>query len=258
MYCVIITGANGYIGKQFIKKYKKKIKFVIYNENINNKKKISEFISNTTFDVFIHLAALLRSKKKNKQEFYKTNSNSLKYISQEVCKKNKRLLFLSSSHVYKSKKKKLKENDELKPSNIYGKSKLRAENFIHKNINKFCIIRLFNLYGANMPSGTFFTDINLKIKNNEKIIIDNSIRDFVHIDDLCRLIYFIIKNNIKGTYNACSGVPTPLINVINFAEKKLNKKSNLLRKKTKTVLVGSNIKIKKRGFKFINKNIFKI
>ena len=64
MYCVIITGANGYIGKQFIKKYKKKIKFVIYNENINNKKKISEFISNTTFDVFIHLAALLRSKKK--------------------------------------------------------------------------------------------------------------------------------------------------------------------------------------------------
>ena len=258
MFTAIITGANGYIGRNLIKKYKKKINFIIYKEDINNIKKISDFILKNDFEIFIHLAGLLRSSKKSKKEIYRTNSFSLKYISKEVSKKNKKLIFISSSHVYKIKKTKLKENDKLKPTSIYGSSKLKAENLIIKNIKKYCILRLFNLYGDYMPKGSFFSDIKSKIINKKKIIIDKSVRDFVHIDDICKLIFFVCKKNINGIFNASSGLSVSLVDIINFFEKKYNQKCKLLIKKTKTCLVGSNAKIKAKGFKFKYKNIFDI
>lgn len=258
MYSVIITGANGYIGKNLIKKYKKKINFIVYKDDINNKKKIYDFILKNNFDIFIHLAGLLRSSKKSEAEIYKTNSDSLRFISESVNKKRKRIIFVSSSHVYKSKKNKIKENDKLKPINVYGKSKLKAENLIIKNIKKYCILRLFNLYGDNMPRGTFYSDIIFKIKNKKKITIDNSVRDFVHVDDVCRLLYFVSIKEINGIFNVCNGIPVSLIDMIKFFEKKYNQKTKLLIKKKKLSLVGNNAKIKKKGFKFIYKNRFKI
>ena len=89
MLTAIITGANGYIGRNLLKKYKKKINFIIYKEDINNIKKISDFILKNDFEIFIHLAGLLRSSKKSKKEIYRTNSFSLKYISKEVSKKKR-------------------------------------------------------------------------------------------------------------------------------------------------------------------------
>ena len=72
--------------------------------------------------------------------------------------KNKKIkfIFLSTSHVYKSSNKKINENFEKKPSNIYGKYKLKSENYIRKHLKDFLILRVFNIYGPNQPKGIFF------------------------------------------------------------------------------------------------------
>lgn len=255
MIKVLITGANGYVGKKLIKKYKKKINFKIYKNDINNKNKLIKFINNNEFQYFIHLAGLLRTTKKKAKTIYKTNSYSLEYISKTLNKLDKKLIFLSSSHVYKPISKKLSENDKLQPNNIYGKSKLKAENIILKNTKDFCILRLFNLFGSYQPVGSFYSDIKNKINNNKKIYIDNSIKDFVHIDDLCDIIFFIIKNKSQGIFNVCTGQGVCLKNIIYHLERKLKKKAKIQFSNTKTLMVGNNRKISKLGLKIKYKNI---
>ena len=64
--------------------------------------------------------------------------------------------------------------------------------------------------------------------------------------------------NINGIYNVSNGIPVALIDIIKFFEKKFNKKSNYILNNTISVLVGNNAKIKRKGFKFLKKNLFKI
>lgn len=257
MLRAIITGADGYVGTNFIKKYKKKINFIIYKGDITEKKKITEFIQKKKFDLFIHLAALLKSSKKKQRDIYKTNSNSLKYISSMVDKKNKKLIFISSSHVYKKKNSKIKESDELKPDNLYGKSKLKAEKFILRNSKNFCILRVFNIFGPNQPLGSFYPDMLYRIRNNKDISIDNSYRDFIYINDLCKILYFIIKKNAFGIYNVCSGKKINLQKIIYRIEKKLNKNVKIQLNNKYSSIVGNNSKITKLGLKIRYKNILK-
>ena len=78
---------------------------------------------------------------KNKNEALLTNFKSvvdiLNIVQSNKFKDFNYFLTISSSHVFKKTFKKLNENSTKKPSNFYGKSKLKLENFILKNSNKF-------------------------------------------------------------------------------------------------------------------------
>ena len=67
----------------------------------------------------------------------------------------------------------MSENSRLLPKDLYGKLKLKSENYIKKYYKKSCIIRLFNVHGKNPPKGIFYTDMLNKLKNNKKIIIND-------------------------------------------------------------------------------------
>ena len=51
----------------------------------------------------------------------------------------------------------------------------------------------------------FIPDMIEKIKNNQLIKIDKSIRDFIHVRTVSRVINFIISKEIKGVLNVGSG-----------------------------------------------------
>ena len=59
------------------------------------------------------------------------------------------VIFSSTSHVYKSREKPLKETDILRPISLYGKTKLKAEKYLLKTMSekriKICIGRIFSL-----------------------------------------------------------------------------------------------------------------
>ena len=61
-----ITGHTGILGSELIKK-NKKIKFIKFKGDITNKKNVQKWFQNNTFDIIIHLAAIVPTKivKKN-------------------------------------------------------------------------------------------------------------------------------------------------------------------------------------------------
>ena len=262
MKTVAVNGYKSYIGKNFHKYYKKKYKIIYYKDDINNLSKFKLFTKKNKFDFFIHLAGLSRLKCDiNKKLCEKTNYSSFKKIINHFNRfhKKPRVIFVSSSHVYQISKNKLTENSVTKPSTLYGKLKLKSEIFLKANYKNYCILRLFNVYGRKQPQNFFIPDIIKKIKKKEKIEINKSIRDFIHIDDVLKVIDFVINNDIKDTLNVGSSRGVSLEYIVKKISKKLNNKPllNITNKSDK--LIASIKRLRKFGYKKkINEKFFNI
>ena len=256
MKIVCVDGFNSYLGQNFYNKYKKKYKILKFKSDINNIKEIKNFINKHKISVFIRFAGLSRSNcEKYPKKCYCTNYEANKKFVNYIKTKKIKFIFLSTSHVYKSSNKKIDENFEKKPSNIYGKYKLKSENYIRKHLKDFLILRVFNIYGPNQPKGYFFSDIQEKIKNKQKIYINNSYRDFIHVNEVSRFINFSLKKDLKGILNLGSGKSFNLQKIIMMFSNKLKIPSKITKYNKTDKIVSSNKLIKNIGYKIKNENI---
>jgi len=252
MKSICITGYNSFIGKCFYQKYKKVLKIYPYKKDINNLYELKKFIQNKKITHLVNFAGLSRLKcENNKTECLITNYKSIKNIINyyKGLDKSPHFIFISTSHVYNYSKTKLKETSKTNPKTMYAKLKLRSENYIKKHCKNYTILRLFNIYGPNQPKNYFIPDIKLKIKKGDTIKIDKSIRDYIHVSEVSRIIKFIINKNISKTINVGSGKEYSLIKIVKYLSKKLKKKPILKVKNKKTMLVADISLLKSYGFK---------
>ena len=256
MKIVCIDGFNSYLGQNFYNKYKKKYKIVRFKSDINNIKDLENFIDKKKISIFIRFAGLSRSNcEKNQKKCYRTNYEANKKFVNYIKTKKIKFIFLSTSHVYKSTNKKINENFETKPLNIYGKYKLKSENYIKKYLKNFLILRVFNIYGPNQPKGYFFSDIQEKIKNKQEILINNSYRDFIHVNEVSRFINFSLKKDLRGILNLGSGKSFNLQKIIMMLSNKLKIPCKITKYNKTDKIVSSNKLIKNIGYKIKNENI---
>ncbi len=133
---VLITGANGFIGKNMIE-YLKRLNVDIYIfTRKNNINELENYINNVEF--IFHFAAVNRPE--NENDFYKYNIDLTQEIIDLILKNKKKIpiLFTSSLQV-------------VSKNNNYAKSKKQAEKIIEKyakenNVDCF-IYRLPNVFG---------------------------------------------------------------------------------------------------------------
>lgn len=253
---IIINGYKGFIASNYFKKYKNIQKIIHYKKDINKLIEFKKFIAKNRPTHIVHFAGLSRVNCiNNSKDCLKTNFQSIKKIINylNTLENKPFFIFISTCHVYGPSNKKLKETSKLNPKDLYGRYKLKSENYIKRNYENFCILRLFNVHGKNPPKGIFYTDMFQKLKNNQSITINNSVRDFIHVNEVSKIIYFIIKKNIKKTVNVGSGFGYKLNSIIN----KLIKKNKI--KKYKVTVKNKNDKIvadisllKKLGYKSAN------
>jgi nucleoside-diphosphate-sugar epimerase len=243
MKCAI-TGFNGNLGFEFIKRFPK-INFVKFKGDLRNKKYLEKWILNNDFDFFLHFAAIVpvskveKEYKTAKEINYTTTLNLIRFLK----KKNKPVWFFfsSSSHVYKYSNYKIKETSKKIPISKYGKLKLMAENSIKKKIKntkiKVCIGRIFSFTNFRQKKTYFIPSVF-----SGKIINANTYRDFIDIRDICDAIYLLMKMSKIGTYNIASGSKINLNKIINMIQnKKLsykNPKNNLYADITKLKNLG--------------------
>ena len=263
------SGKNSLLAKSFIKEYNKKFKFKCYSNNIqNNSKLIKWFKQNSDINIFINFAAITSPIycNNNKNEALLTNFKSvvniLNIIKTNNLKNFNYFLTISTSHVFKKSFKKLKETSIKKPSNFYGITKLNLEKFILQNSTKFQfkigIARVFNYYNYGKKKGFLINDIIDKLNNNDQIIHFNKIntyRDFISMKNINTALYKMISLKLVNDFNICSGQKIYLPNIINILNKKFKNKKIIFDKKKLPGLVGSNIKLKSKGWK-IKKNNF--
>lgn len=132
-----------------------------------------------------------------------------------------------------------RENDYNKTLGFYSSSKLCAESFVEtyckNNGINFQILRFSNIIG---PGDKFSAQKNAlqflveKLKVNEKIELYNNgnfWRNYLHVEELCRAIKFLIKYGKKDEkYNIGFYQNVKFSEIINYCAKKLNSKSEIV------------------------------
>ncbi len=294
---ILITGGAGYIGSHIVEqliKAKKKV-FVVDNLStgykrllhkkanfflcdIRNFKRLDRIVKQNKIQSIIHLAACLsvgESERKPKKYFSNNVIGTRNVIN--CCKKNdiKNLIFSSTCAVYKDKIKSVKENSKLEPKSVYGKTKLKGENIIKKNLIKnktnFAILRYFNVAGAS-ESGNIgqisigdqlFKNLsicskkmnpNINVYGNDYKTKDGTcIRDYIHVSDIAKIHIMVLKkinNENKNIILNCGyGNGVSVLDAIYEFQKQLGKKIKVKvkdrRKGDMEEIIANNKKIKR-------------
>jgi len=210
---VCVTGGAGYIGSHLVAALIEKGHDVVVVDSLENGTRIhpkTRFFSHDIreidqmegalvgTDVFFHLAADKRATSKDYYDMMSVNLGGTTAVA-EVAKRvgAKRFILASSAAVYSPKDTPCNEFDihvKRKPANIYGLSKLQAEEVCaflsDKDFVTVCL-RYFNVWGGeytpNAPVKSVIEHFIGNMTRDEPIEVYGqgaAIRDYVHVDDV--------------------------------------------------------------------------
>lgn len=240
---ILITGINGFLGKQLAMKLDEQNEVIgISIRNNENSQFLQNSNSNiiegdvsisSTFDkiksdidYIFHFGSPASNIlfKKDPIRCYENTVHGMFNIL-EFAKTNnvKKVIYPSSSTVYGRTLESQSENTVPKPSNIYGAAKISCESIASTYIDSVDSLglRIFAAYGPGEEQKLEFSSIiNLflqDVKNNREPVIygdGKQTRDFIYIDDTIQTIINSIDCNYSGIINVGTGVPTTFNEII--------------------------------------------
>ena len=219
----------------------------LINTNINNSEKISNILINENFDLLMHFAGFIKVEESVRypDKYFKNNTDNAIELFETCYKHNlKNIIFSSTAAAYgnPSNNESIKEDEALNPLNPYGESKVKTEEYLLKNKDKFnsIILRYFNVAGADpeLRSGLISDTPTHLIKilsevvvgKREKISIfgddyntkdGTAIRDYIHVSDLASIhleaAKYLLEKKISNIFNCGYGKGYSVLEVINTA-----------------------------------------
>ncbi len=228
---ILITGANSFVGKKYIK-YSQNSKI----DEISLIDREPEDIDFSNYDVILHLVAIVhQSKKISEKEYFKINRDLCVRTAEEAKKAGvKQFVFLSTVKVYG---KYLpgagpwNESSICEPDDAYGKSKYAAEIALKKLEDEnftVSIVRTPLVYGEDVKA-----NMRSIIKLVERFIIlplakIKNKRSFTSVENLVAFIDRIIEKKASGVFIAKDEKALSTTELVNYISKYLDKKLILI------------------------------
>ncbi len=222
---ILITGASGFIGSTAVDKalqlgyetwagirasssksylQDERINFIDlnYGDKKKLKEQLKEFVAeNGRFDYIVHSAGITKAVRKS--EFDKVNYEHVQNFADaliEIDAVPNLFIFMSTLGAMgvgdEINYTPLKCNVTPNPNTAYGKSKLKAENYLKNLLNfPYVILRPTGVYG---PRDKDYLILMRAVKNGMDIGagFKKQILTFIYIDDLVNIIFDCIENNI--------------------------------------------------------------
>lgn len=220
---VLITGSNGFIGKNLQEFYKDKYDILTANRNDD----IEYKLKNDRPDFIFHCASEIY----NDSLMFDSNIIYTKKIL-DYCKIYgiEKLITLGSSSEYGSKNNPMREVDFLDPRTMYEATKAASSMLVHGYSRAYnirsVIIRPFTVVGRNEKNHKFFPTLYKSWKLEKEINLSNAVHDFVFIDDFLLAFDIILNNNenVFDVINIGSGYKTTNYEIVNTFEQVTNYK----------------------------------
>jgi len=217
---VLVTGSSGFIGLNTCDLLRTKgyeIREVDKaNESepidISNLNRLNTVFSEFEPDVVIHLAALASVPIAEKKPFEAYSTNVIGTLNVVECanKLKAKVIFASSAAVYGDPSTlPTPETSPLIPTNVYGATKVAAENIVSLRARKWLIFRLFNVYGPKCYRSYVIPDIIRRIMQGDNPLralgTGEEKRDFVYVTDVVKAFMLGIEKDENGTFNVGCG-----------------------------------------------------
>jgi UDP-glucose 4-epimerase len=241
----LIIGGNGFIGSHLVdflisnnhkvivydiaqEKYRPPLKNVDYRINSINDL-ISLHDAMLDIDIVFHLASSSVPGTSNLDIISDVNENiisSLNILNTAILSKVKKIIYFSSGGaIYSPSINPIKEISAQFPISSYGITKCAIENYflLYSRLYNIetLIFRPSNPFGPRQMNFNQQGVISTFLKNiylNEPITVfgdGNSIKDYIYIDDLIKMVYNITISGFCGIFNVGSGIGTSLNDLIN-------------------------------------------
>ena len=171
-------------------------KFEFMNGNIQDRKSLAKAVDGC--DAVVHLAAQVGFPicKQDPDEAWRTNVLGTRLLT-EVIKDDVPLIFASTGSVYGKLSEVCTEESATEPLTIYGRSKLKAENWIMRREN-FVIGRFATAFGisSRMRLDLLVNDFCFKALKERNLIVyeKNYKRTFLYVTDMAMFFVFAIEN----------------------------------------------------------------
>jgi nucleoside-diphosphate-sugar epimerase len=230
MLTVAVTGANGFVGQRFMQ----------YKTERYNLKPVSlrdvkpESINLQGVDVIVHLAGKAHDMSlQDEQVYMHINYTLTKELADHALRSGaKHFIYVSSVKVYgEGSDEALNENSACHPEDPYGKSKLRAEEYLQTlQAGNFAvsIVRPPVVYGPGVKGNII--RLLAAIDKGSMLPLGNTgnRRTMVFLDNLIELIHRIIDSRAAGIFVAGDEQPLSTDGLIRIIGDKLGKKTRLI------------------------------
>ncbi len=228
---ILITGANGMLGSNLCTIYARDNEVIAtdinkpdfsdcsnYKMDITNKNDLN-LIEQEKPDLIIHCAALVNVDfcEEHEEEAEKVNSIGTRNVTEAAKNTGSFLIHISTDAIFDGEKKDYKEDDEAKPINVYGKTKLDAETFVRKVGGDYVIIRT-NIYGWNREEKFSLAEWMLdKLEKGEEL---PAFKDVIYspmtVNNLGEAILELYNLRYKGVLHVAGSEPC---SKLEFAQK---------------------------------------
>ena len=231
MINILLTGASGFLGSYFQKKYSDKYKITTFSFREN------EFstLDVQNIDTVIHLSALVHQMGgAEAEEYERVNvTQSINLATKAKASGVKHFIFMSTVKVYgEETNRAYNEQSECKPQDDYGKSKLKAERELQKLEDDDFIVSIVRtpiVYGygvkANIKS---LIDLVKKVPLLPFAQIQNR-RSMVYIGNLSHLVDVICEKREGGIFLAADDKAISTTRLIELIALNLGKNISLIR-----------------------------
>lgn len=204
------TGTTGTIGRH--------IQTRVQKLDVNLSEKVLS-IPQSNFqetDSVIHLAGIVgaQSVEKDLKHSYRVNVESTIELGLKLKKSSiKKLVFVSTSHVYDYLDRPLCENDNVQPRSEYASQKREAETALleifSQTPQRLCVARVFSVLDWDVPTFTLGGAVAKLRDSNLGFVLSNGgdIRDFLTPRSVAFALLEIAQDEkLHGVLNVCSGV----------------------------------------------------
>ena len=239
---ILITGANGFIGSNLLKKIEEKghecmscvcgcsaDKPNTYALDLLDLDNIRTIFKQFMPDVVIHLAAIAAPVHSNSSEIYNVNACGTENVfkaAEETLPKGTRIILISTAGVYgKQDAERLSESSPFNPGNHYSCSKMITEFWSrqYSDIFDITIVRPFNIIGRGQRCDFFVPKLVKHFKEKQPVIkLGNmsSVRDYVPCSLCTDVLLKLAENSGKNppVLNICTGTGHSCTEVVKTLE----------------------------------------
>lgn len=211
---LLITGSSGLLGSKLAGVAKDSHEIILTHGtkpffpnsikmDITDKNEVLRVIINSKPDVVIHTAAETDVDKceVDKEHAWKVNADGTKNIAEACGEMGAKPVYISTDYVFNGEKGLYGEEDEPRPINHYGLTKLEGEKHITK-IDGHLIVRTSVLYGWHPWKKNFATWVLDSLKQKKRItVVDDHYNSPTLADNLAGLLLEAIEKGLTGLYH---------------------------------------------------------
>lgn len=205
---VLVTGINGQLGYDVVKELERRnIEYIAAGRNefdITDSASTEKFIEKSTPDAVIHCAAYttVDLAEEEKEKAFEVNAEGTKNIALACKKIDAKMIYISTDYVFNGQGQQPYEvDDEKGPLGVYGKSKLKGEEYVREILEKYFIVRISWVFGIN---GKNFVKTMLNIGKSRSMltVVNDQIGSPTYTPDLAVLLCDMVQTEKYGVYHA--------------------------------------------------------